>query len=81
MQHDATNFSLASFLHLPRKFLTLASRATNFEESYLLVDGLLNNLIRQVEDKIKESSNTTPNQPEEQAPFKHPKKNSLISLA
>jgi zinc finger SWIM domain-containing protein 3 len=41
---------------LCRKFLALASRAADFEESYLLIDGVLNSLNKQVEDKIKEQT-------------------------
>lgn len=64
---------------LCRKFLALASRAADFEESYLLIDGVLNSLNKQVEDKIKEQTPFTVQSPEEQTPSTVPEKYSHVT--
>lgn len=64
---------------LRRKFLALASRAADFEESYLLIDGVLNSLNKQVEDKIKEQTPFTVQSPEEQTPSTVPEKYSHVT--
>ena len=42
------------YKNLCKMFISLASRAADFEDSYLLVEEALHNVSKQVEEKLKE---------------------------
>ena len=49
------------YQNLARKFLSLASRAADYEEIYSYIDNVLDNVHRDVDEKIKNTPNELPN--------------------
>lgn len=67
------------YQNLARKFLSLASRAADYEEIYSYIDNVLDTLHRDVDEKIKNTPNELANQPKEQTTIAIPEEYSHIT--